>query len=99
MTDIVEWLREVNSETNPYVNPVVKGWCYEAADEIERLRKERDEARDALATARRDARNDALEEAARRIDEAHLECCDPERYDKGECCGDFITAQEAIRQL
>jgi hypothetical protein len=67
--------------------------------EIAKVIRERDEARDALATARRDARNDALEEAAQRIDKAHLECCDPERYDKGECCGDFIAAQEAIRQL
>jgi chromosome segregation ATPase len=37
MTDIVERLREVTSQT-------IAGECFEAADEIERLRKERDNA-------------------------------------------------------
>ncbi len=38
MTDIVDQLREM-------AGPIVPNVCTEAADEIERLRKERDEAR------------------------------------------------------
>jgi hypothetical protein len=53
----------------------------------------------ALETALATARNDALEEAAMRIDPAHTECCDHAACDRGECCGNFITARAAIRAL
>ncbi|MFN8993125.1 MAG: hypothetical protein ACK5X3_05585 [Pseudomonadota bacterium] len=94
MTDIVKWLREVNSETNPYVNQVVKGWCYEAADEIERLRRERDEAREALR-----AMNDFLE----KIQQATTDFLVPDGMTQHAYINEIIDLQDralaAIRQL
>lgn len=43
--------------------------------------------------------NDAIEAASDRLCIAHNECCDPARYDRGDCCGRFIPVQAAIREL
>jgi hypothetical protein len=62
---------------------------------IDRLIRERDEARAAIAKAKREA----LQEAAALIGSGHFVCCSPSRYDAGECCGLFIPAQAAILAL
>jgi hypothetical protein len=62
---------------------------------VAEARRERDEARAALLTVW----NDAIEAASDRLSIAHNECCDPVRYDRGDCCGHFIPVQAAIREL
>jgi hypothetical protein len=88
MSDIVQRLRK---DAPPFglehYDPTYDTRC-EAADEIERLRN-----------AVEAAWNDAIIAASDRISIAHNECCDPSRYDRGECCGHFIPVQAAIREL